>query len=498
MSMSPSFTSCIAHTNSRHSTGVISSTLVSIHNDLSNAPLSTLSKSLITSSTSLFALCASPATGFLADRLGRKPVLLLASCLFIIGALAQAVSTTVWAMIIGRSVVGLAIGSASFVAPLYISELAPRKLRGRLVVVQVLFISGGQVVAYVVGWALSTTSGGWRWMVGLGALPAMMQLVLLAVMPESPRWLFKRGHVDQAEAVLKRVYASSNGNKIVQGVLRAIQKEQDEEADQEDNVENEDRTSPRKRSTLIPRNIQQLFSTHSQRRALAIACFLQGAQQLCGFNSVMYFAATIFSLAGFHSPTLPALTIALTNFLFTFIALYAIDYLGRRRILLYAVPFMALGLALCAAAFSFLDSSVNDPSSNSMNLPLSTMSSAITTTQASTAFSPATLLLPALLLYVATYALSLGSLPWLQSELFPTRTRAVGAALATTTNWTANTIVAASFLPALQTLGPAVTFAGYAGVCVVVWLGVAWGYPEVGNSGLEEVQKIMEGRWRVW
>jgi len=490
-------TSRTSETNALYSTGVISSTLVSIHNDLSNAPLSTVSKSLITSSTSLFALLASPGTGFLADRLGRKPVLLLASCLFIIGALAQAVSTTVWAMIVGRSVVGLAIGSASFVAPLYISELAPRKLRGRLVVVQVLFISGGQVVAYVIGWVLSTAFGGWRWMVGLGALPAIMQVVLLAVMPESPRWLFKRGAVGQAEAVLQKVYASSRSKDIVQGVLRAIQKEQDEEESQEDSVDDEDSSSTRKR-TLLPRNIRQLFSTHSQRRALAIACFLQGAQQLCGFNSVMYFAATIFSLAGFHSPTLPALTIAMTNFLFTFIAFYAIDRIGRRRILLYAIPFMALGLTLCAVAFSSLSSTVDDHGSTSINAPPSSISTATTTVQASDTLRFTTLLLPALLLYVATYAISLGSLPWLQSELFPTRTRAVGAALATTTNWTANTIVSASFLPALQTLGPSVTFAGYAAVCVVVWVGVAWGYPEVGNSRLEEVQKIMERRWKVW
>jgi len=326
----------------------------------------------------------------------------------------------------------------------------------------------------------------------------MMQLVLLAVMPESPRWLYKRGDMDQAAAVLRKVFIGSNGNKIVQGVLRAIQKEQDEEENQEGDVETEDSTSPRKLNTLLPRNTRQLFSTHSQRRALAIACFLQGAQQLCGFNSVMYFAATIFSLAGFHSPTLPALTIALTNFFFTFIAFYAIDRIGRRRILLYAIPFMALGLTLCAVAFSSLSSTVDVPSTDRMDIPSSSTSSATISTQTTTTFSFSTLLLPALLLYVATYALSLGSLPWLQSELFPTRTRAVGAALATTTNWTANTIVAASFLPALQTLGPSMTFAVYAGVCVVVWLGVAWGYPEVGNSGLEEVQKIMERRWRVW
>lgn len=161
-----------------HSTGVISSTLISIDTDLSSRPLTTLDKSLITSSTSFFALLASPLTGILADVLGRKPVILIADALFVLGALLQAFTSTVPGMIAGRSIVGVAVGSASFVFPLYIGEVAPGPFRGRLVVVGSLFITGGQVVAYILGWLFSMQIHGWRWMVGLGAAPALLQCIL--------------------------------------------------------------------------------------------------------------------------------------------------------------------------------------------------------------------------------------------------------------------------------------------------------------------------------
>lgn len=173
----------INQSNAYHSTGVISSTLVSIDSSLSRRALTILDKSLITSSTSLFALLISPISGLLADGLGRKKVILLADALFVLGALWQALSTTVWGMILGRSVIGLAVGSASFVTPLYISEIAPAQWRGRLVTVSSLFITGGQVVAYLIGWAFSQVNGGWRWMVGLGAVPAILQLLALLFMP---------------------------------------------------------------------------------------------------------------------------------------------------------------------------------------------------------------------------------------------------------------------------------------------------------------------------
>lgn len=268
-----------------NSTGVISSTLVSIDLDLSCRALTTLDKSLITSATSLFALLASPIAGTLADTLGRKPVVLLAGLLFIIGALWQSFATTVSAMICGRSVVGLAVGAASFVVPLYIAELAPAQLRGRLVTVQSLLITGGQVIAYLAGWGLSTLPHGWRWMVGLGAAPAAVQVALLGYMPETPRWLVQAGKKEKARSVLKRVYGKAEGaERAVEGVLRAVEREVLEEEEVAVGAGGNRKASTS--WTKLKQTWRELKLDGGNRRALIIACMLQGFQQLCGFVSV--------------------------------------------------------------------------------------------------------------------------------------------------------------------------------------------------------------------
>lgn len=272
------------------STGVISSTLVSIGSDLSARPLTTLDKSLVTSCTSFFALVASPFTGVLADQLGRKKVILGADILFILGALWQAWTTTVWGMIAGRSIVGAAVGSASFVVPLYISELSPSPFRGRLVVVASLFITGGQVVAYIIGWLFSSMEHGWRWMVGLGALPAAIQFLMLWFMPETPRWLVKAGLKEEARRVLGKVYERSegfDGRHLVGAVLRRVEREITEEEDAmgEREVVRAGKHGWRAKMDRVHHDFLQLVTVGGHRRALVIACMLQGAQQLCGFVS---------------------------------------------------------------------------------------------------------------------------------------------------------------------------------------------------------------------
>ncbi|KAI4630623.1 hypothetical protein J4E80_001561 [Alternaria sp. BMP 0032] len=341
-----------------YDTGVISSTLISINTDLSSRPLTTLDKSLITSCTSFFALLASPLTGILADAYGRKTVILVADILFILGALLQAWTSSVGGMIVGRSIVGAAVGSASFVVPLYISELSPSPFRGRLVVVSSLFITGGQVVAYIVGWLFSERLHGWRWMVGLGALPAAIQFVMLFFLPETPRYLVKAGKTQQAKRVLGRVYKSEeSGMKLVNAVLRRVEKEIEEGEDAAGlrGAPDTAKIGWRAKKERVQDSFSQLIVIGGNRRALIIACMLQGFQQLCGFNSLMYFSATIFRLVGFESPTLTSLSIAITNFLFTLVAFHYIDRIGRRRILLWSVPIMIIGLALCAIAFLFID-----------------------------------------------------------------------------------------------------------------------------------------------
>lgn len=430
------FSACVSGLLFGYDTGVISGTLVSIGSDLSARPLTTLDKSLITSSTSLFALLASPIAGFLADKWGRKNVILIADLLFTAGALWQALAGTVWEMIVGRSIIGLAIGGASLIVPLYVSELAPGHMRGRLVTVSLLFITGGQVVAYVVGFGFSNIEAGWRWMVLLGGLPSVIQFAVLSFMPENPRWLAKAGHTERARHVLQKVYYDrrQSTEHLVNHTLHSIKSEILEE-------ERGALASPRQ-SSILPPTLTSLLFYPPHFRALIIACLLQGLQQLCGFNSLMYFSATIFSLLQFSSPTLTSLSIAITNFIATVGAFCFIDRIGRRRILLYSIPGMFIALLCCAYAFTFVN--VSPPTDqDGAELSFSTSSRI-----------PAIAILTSLILYVMTYATGLGPVPWQQSELFPLSVRSLGSSLSTATNWLCNFGVGLTFLPMMDVLTP--------------------------------------------
>ncbi|EGR46003.1 uncharacterized protein TRIREDRAFT_80767 [Trichoderma reesei QM6a] len=473
-----------------YDTGVISATLVSIGKALSDRDLTSMDKSIITSSTSLFALLISPFSSHIADRLGRKRVILYADVLFIVGAALQAVSSTVPLMVAGRCIIGAAVGAASFVVPLYIAEVAPSSYRGRLVTINVLFITLGQMAAYIVGWALSTYASretGWRWMVGLGALPAGLQGALVALMPETPRWLVKAGRPDEARRVVQKV----NGVQgRFDGTADAIIKEIEMEVREEEELR-------RLQARHASGPWHELLSVGKHRRALAIACLLQGLQQLCGFNSLMYFSATIFSIMGFESPTLTSLIVAITNFVFTLVALVLIDRIGRRRILLYSIPFMALGLLLAAAGFSHLSLEPSPAAQDDDDNAAATATTSTSTTEGERETRPAVVVLVSIMLYVASYALGLGNVPWMQSELFPLSVRSAGSGVATATNWAANFAVGLTFLPLMDALSPSWTFVLYAIVCAVGY-GLVWRiYPETAGLSLEEATALLDNGWGV-
>ncbi|KAL2136688.1 hypothetical protein VTI74DRAFT_2099 [Chaetomium olivicolor] len=464
-----------------YDTGVISSTLITLGTSLSPSPLTPLQKSIITSSTSLLALLISPFSSLLADALGRKRILLLADALFILGALVQACSNSVAAMVLGRSVVGMAVGAASFVVPLYIAELAPAGHRGRLVTMNVIFITAGQVVAYLVGWVLGESGEegrAWRWMVGLGAAPAVVQAAVLVVMPETPRWLVMIGRVGEARRVVERVVGKAGGRKEVDATVKGIEIEVREE-------------SECRRGRALGRgyerggwkdSVRELVGVRRNRRALAIACLLQGLQQLCGFNSLMYFSATIFAMLGFPIPTLTSLVVAVTNFVFTLAALFLIDRIGRRRILLWSIPFMIAGLLLAAYGFSFI-----------------TLASAdFTQEKAAPGKGAAVTILVSIMVYVAGYAMGLGNVPWMQSELFALNVRALGSGIATATNWGANFLIGLTFLLLMDALTPSWTFVLYAAICAGGY-GLIWRlYPETAGLSLEEAASLLEDdNWGV-
>lgn len=205
----------------------------------------------------------------------------------------------------------------------------------------------------------------------------------------------------------------------------------------------------------------------------------------------MYFSATIFTLLGFASPTLTSLSVACTNFVLTCVALFLIDRIGRRRILLYSIPSMAFGLLLCSLGFLF----ISLPTDLIADNPSSTPSA-----QASVPFSERTaslVVLASVMLYVGAYALGLGNVPWMQSELFPLNVRSLGSGISTSTNWGANFIVGLTFLPMMEFLTPAWTFVIYAIVCIVGWICIYRIYPETSGLSLEETGALLADGWGV-
>ncbi|KAM0330528.1 hypothetical protein ACHAQA_003475 [Verticillium albo-atrum] len=474
-----------------YDTGVISATLVSIDTSLSNRELTSFDKSIITSSTALFALIVSPFSSVVADALGRRRVILLADFLFVLGALLQAGAHTVTFMVFGRAVVGAAVGAASFVVPLYIAEIAPATHRGRLITTNVLFITLGQVIAYVVGWAFSVygdKASAWRWMVGLGAVPAAAQMVVVLFMPETPRWLVMVGRSTLAKRVVHRV--SGGGASAMRDAEATVQ-----EIEVEIRAERE--VMRREGSPRLEwwGGWQELLTVGRNRRALAIACLLQGLQQLCGFNSLMYFAATIFSMVGFRTPTLTAMSVAVTNFIFTVAALFLIDRIGRRRIMLYSLPFMVAGLLLAAYGFSFLDLSPAASATGDPAVPDPTDPDA--GEGAETSHGAPLMILISIMIYVAAYAIGLGNVPWMQSELFPLAVRSIGSGVATSTNWGANFVVGLTFLPLMDVLTPPWTFTLYALLCTIGYALVWRIYPETAGLSLEEATGLLDEGWGV-
>lgn len=202
-------------------------------------------------------------------------MILLADALFTVGALLQSAASSVWVMVAGRCIVGAGVGAASFVVPLYIAEIAPAKYRGMLVTANVLFITAGQVVAYIIGWLFAeygAPATGWRWMVGLGAVPSVVQAVVAMFMPETPRWLVMHKRADEAKSVVESIFGGSSGvSRVADAVVSEVE------------VEIREEEVARRMRGQGSAGWKELLTVRRNRLALMIACLLQGLQQLCGF-----------------------------------------------------------------------------------------------------------------------------------------------------------------------------------------------------------------------
>lgn len=451
-----------------YDTGYISSALVSINKDLSNKILSYGEKEIITAATSLGALITSIFAGTAADIFGRKSCIMFSNVLFLIGAILQITANRFWQMAAGRLVMGFGVGIGSLIAPLFISEIAPKMIRGRLTVINSLWLTGGQLIAYGCGAGLIHVKEGWRILVGLSLIPTVLQFSLFFFLPDTPRYYVMKGDYEKAKNVLRKSYRDASEEIIEQKVheLAALNKA----------------IPGKNRAARIWNTIKELHTVPSNFRALIIACGLQAIQQFTGWNSLMYFSGTIFETVGFKNSTAVSIIVSGTNFVFTLVAFFAIDKIGRRYILLIGLPGMTVSLVICAIAFHFMGVKFEGNDATVINEGFSAWGIVI---------------IVFIILFAAFYALGIGTVPWQQSELFPTSVRGMGTSYATATNWAGSLVIASTFLTMLQNITPTGTFSFFAGLSALSFVFCYFCYPELSGLELEEVQTILKDGFNI-
>ncbi|KAG0639880.1 general substrate transporter [Tuber brumale] len=298
-------------------------------------------------------------------------------------------------------------------------------------------------------------------MIGIGAIPAGIQCIILFWLPESPRYLVRKGRDEAAREVLFTVYRGAQAADIEEKVAYIREFTEDKR--------------PGTKWEKARKDFKSLYIVPSNLRALILACGLQGIQQFSGFNSLMYFSATIFKIVGFENPTAVSLIVAGTNFLMTCVTFTIVDRIGRRRILVGTLWGCSAGLVICAIAFHYLP---RDASTGEIN--------------ATGSNRWAILILVSQIVYVMFYALGIGNIAWVgQSEVFPYNVRGFGTGMATATNWGANLILGSTFLTMMDRMTPSGAFGFYAGLCFLGWLFVIFLFPDLSGFTLEEVAEIL-------
>ena len=413
--------------------GVISGAILFIKKEFSLSPSL---EEIVVSSVLLGSLLGAIAGGVLADRLGRRRLLIVTAIVFGLGAIGAALAPgTAW-LITARIVAGAAIGIASFVAPLYISEIAPVAIRGKLVSVNQVALTSGIVLSYLIDYAFAPFQA-WRWMFALAAIPAGAFAIGLLFIPNSPRWLAARGRADQARAVLKRIRDPEQVEGELAEILNSV-------AQQKGNW-----------SELLGKPL---------RMAMIVGIGLAIAQQITGINTVIYYAPTIFKFAGLSSASVAILAsvgVGVVNVLLTLAAMQLIDRVGRRPLLLASLSGMALSLFVFGLAFSLPQFSG----------------------------SLGWIAVGSLMVYVGSFAVGLGPVFWLVlSEIYPLQIRGRAMSIGTIANWSANLIVALSFLTLTQVLGKSGTFWLYGIVTVGAWFFAFYLVPETKGKTLEEIE----------
>lgn len=394
-------------------------------------------KGWVVSSALLGCILGASFAGRLGDRFGRRQILILTSILFFISAIGSGLADSVLSFVLYRIAGGVAVGAASVLAPVYIAEVSPAHLRGRMVSINQLTIVTGISLAYYSNWILlDIGKNAWRWMFAAEAVPALLFFGALFFVPESPRWLMARRHDHKAHSILKRIggeaFASYELKEIRESLQGANQKG----------------------------SVKDVFRK-KYRWVMLIGIFLAVFQQWSGINVIFFYAPDIFAQAsaGLDSALFQTTLVGLMNVIFTVLAMQVIDRIGRKKLMLIG----AAGMTLCYLVIGYLFR---------------------------TGETGGWLLLSFLILTPAFFAFGLGPTVWVVlSEIFPNKIRGAAMSVATFSLWTACYLLTLTFPIFVETLSAALTFWIYAGICLAGFILIGRYLPETKNISLENLEK---------
>jgi len=385
--------------------------------------------------------------GVISDAMGRRKALLLAALLFTVSGFGTALPRTLTEFVIARMLGGVGIGMASLLSPLYIAEISPAAMRGRLVSYNQFAIVTGMLVVYFVNYFIANlgseqwnVEAGWRWMFGSETVPAILFLILLLFVPESPRWLVKQGRRDEALEVFRRAGGDAHARDEIVVIEEALREESG--------------------------SLAQLVHP-GMRRVLTIGVVLAILQQVTGINVFLYYGPEIFRQlgTGTHAALLQTAVIGVTNLCATVVAIRTVDRLGRKPLMIYGITGMGICLAMTSIAALYQNAAL--------------------------------WVLVFIIGYAGSFALSVGPVTWvILSEIFPTRIRGRAMAIATLMLWAANYLVSQTF-PILnenawlnERFNHAFPFWLYAFMCIVQIVFVRRFVPETKGKSLEEIERL--------
>ena len=414
--------------------GIIAAALIFVRSTFN---LSTQMQEIVVSVVLVGAMLGAIYGGAVADRIGRRNTLLWGSVIFIVGSILAPLSPNVGTLIVARLLLGVAIGFTSVTAPVYVSELSPPQSRGRLIGLYQLALTVGIAISDLVGYWLAGRQA-WRMMFGIGAIPAVVFLLMILTLPESPRWLVSKNRTAEAKRVLDS-YTNEAGAQLLLDDIRGGLAAQ------------------------VETRWSALWSP-AVRRSLIIAVGFTILCPVTGINTVIYYGPQIFKMAGITSNSnaiFATLLVAITNVLATVIALALVDRIGRKPLLYAGVGGMTASLFALAVAFHF---------------------------QAALAGSLGILATVCLMVYITCFAASMGPIAWiLVAEVFPLRLRGRGVAAATLGAGISNFIVSLTFLSLLNAAGNSLTFSIYGGFCILTLLFTRFIIPETKGRELESI-----------